>query len=301
MKNLIYILLFTLVGFFGCKSKNTKSPSVIKIGIYSGDNPIQTKEKIILFQQYLQKELNRPVEFVFTTDYTTLVEGIQRKKLDIVQLSPFAYVLATQKPCLIPLVTIAENHIRAEYHSIIFTYPSSPINNIADLKKHAKELTLCFADPASASGHLIPRAYLKSIGLNPENSFKETVFAGSHPASLLSVKNKKIDIGCSTNELAYQRMVLGGTLKQNDLKILWISDPIINDAICASVDLDTKLVEQIKKAYLEVDQKNPKAFAGSISRYYSDASHMQFIPTYDSLYNGIRNIAESIKELKTVK
>jgi len=28
---------------------------------------------------------------------------------------------------------------------------------------------------------------------------------------------------------------------------------------------------------------------------------MQFIPTYDSLYNGIRNIAESIKELKTVK
>jgi len=67
------------------------------VGIYSGDQPIQTKEKIKTFQQYLQKELKMPVEFVFTSDYTTLVEGIQRNKLDVVQLSPFAYVLATKR------------------------------------------------------------------------------------------------------------------------------------------------------------------------------------------------------------
>jgi len=300
MKYKIVYLLFLLLLMVGCNN-NSKRPSKIRIGIYTGDQPTQTKEKIKPFQQYLVKELKMPVEFVFTSDYTTLVEGIQRKKLDVVQLSPFAYVLATQKDCLIPLVTIAENHIRTEYHSFIFTYPSSPINSIADLKKHAKELTLCFADPASASGHLIPRAYLKSIGLDPETSFKQVIFAGSHPASMLSVKNKKIDIGCSTNELGYQRLIVNGSLKEGDLKSLWVSDPIINDAICVSKELDNALIEKIKKAYLEVDQKDPKAFAGSVSRYYSDASHMQFIPTYDSLYNNIRRIAESIKELKTVK
>jgi phosphonate transport system substrate-binding protein len=217
------------------------------------------------------------------------------------KLNLYSNIHLYQKDCLIPLVTIAENHIRTEYHSFIFTYPSSPINSIADLKKHAKELTLCFADPASASGHLIPRAYLKSIGLDPETSFKQVIFAGSHPASMLSVKNKKIDIGCSTNELGYQRLIVNGSLKEGDLKSLWVSDPIINDAICVSKELDNALIEKIKKAYLEVDQKDPKAFAGSVSRYYSDASHMQFIPTYDSLYNNIRRIAESIKELKTVK
>lgn len=300
MKYKIVYLFFLLFLMVGCNT-NSKQPSKIRIGIYTGDQPTQTKEKIKPFQQYLEKELKMPVEFVFTSDYTTLVEGIQRKKLDVVQLSPFAYVLATQKDCLIPLVTIAENHIRTEYHSFIFTYPSSPINSIADLKKHAKELTLCFADPASASGHLIPRAYLKSIGLDPETSFKQVIFAGSHPASMLSVKNKKIDIGCSTNELGYQRLIVNGSLKEGDLKSLWVSDPIINDAICVSKELDNVLIEKIKKAYLEVDQKDPKAFAGSVSRYYSDASHMQFIPTYDSLYNNIRRIAESIKELKTVK
>ena len=300
MKRLLFLLILITI-LTSCGNNNSKKTSVLRVGIYSGDQPIQTKEKIKGFQQYLEKELKMPVEFVFTSDYTTLVEGIQRDKLDVVQLSPFAYVLATQKPCLVPLVTIAENKIRTEYHSFIFTYGSSKINNIEDLKKHAKELTLCFADPASASGHLIPRAYLKSIGLDPENSFKEVIFAGSHPASMLSVKNKKIDIGCSTTELGYQRLVINGGIKEGELKSLWVSDPIINDAICANKNLSTTLIEKIKKAYLEVDQKDPKAFAGSVSRYYSDASHMQFIPTYDSLYNNIRNIAESIKELKTIK
>jgi phosphonate transport system substrate-binding protein len=301
MKKLIIPFLTILVVLLGCSSEHSKTPTILRIGIYSGDQPIQTKEKIKDFQKYFQKELNMPVEFVFTTDYTTLVEGIQRNKLDVVQLSPFAYVLTTKKDCLVPLVTIGMNHMRTEYHSFIFTYPSSPINSIDDLKKHAKELTLCFADPASASGHLIPRSYLKSIGLDPETSFKQVVFAGSHPASMLSVKNKKIDIGCSTNELGYQRLIVNGSLKEGDLKTLWVSDPIINDAICANKNLDSKLIEKIKTAYLEVDKKDPKAFAGSISRYYSDATNMQFIVTYDSLYNNIRRIAESIKELKTVK
>jgi phosphonate transport system substrate-binding protein len=301
MKNKICLILIVIISLISCKSNNSTTHKILKVGIYSGDQPIQTKEKIKGFQQYLQKELNMPVEIVFTTDYTTLIEGIQRNKLDVVQLSPFAYVLATQKPCLIPLVTISENHIRTSYRSFIFTYASSPIKNIEDLKKHAKELTLCFADPASASGHLIPRYFLKSIGLNPENSFKQVVFAGSHPASMLSVKNKKIDIGCSTIELGYQRLVINGGIKEGELRTLWVSNPIINDAICANKNLEASLIEKIRKAYLEVDQKDPKAFAGSIARYYSDATHMQFINTYDSLYNSIRLIAESIKELKTVK
>jgi len=273
----------------------------LKIGIYSGDNPIQVKENVKKFQQYLERELSMPVEFIYTTDYTTLVEGIQRNKLHVAQLSPFAYVLATQKPCLIPLVTIGLNHKRTAYHSFIFTYPSSPIKTMGDLQKHAKELTLCFADPASASGHLIPRSYLKSIGLNPETSFKEVVFAGSHPASLLSVKAKKIDIGCSTTELGFYRLVENGSMQLDDLRILWTSDEIINDAISANRNLNPTLIERIKKAYLEVDKKDPKAFAGSIARYYTDASQMQFVPTYDSLFDGIRLIAESIKEFKTVK
>jgi phosphonate transport system substrate-binding protein len=68
-----------------------------------------------------------------------------------------------------------------------------------DVKAKSQDLTLCFADPASTSGHLIPMAYLTSIGLDPKTAFKQTMFAGSHYASVLSVKSGKVDVGCSSN------------------------------------------------------------------------------------------------------
>lgn len=275
-------------------------PKTLIIGIYSGDNPTQTKEKIAPFQKYLEKELGMPVTFFFSSDYTSLVEGMQRKKLHIAQLSPFAYVLATQKPCLVPIAAFGINHQPTTYHSIIFVNSKSAIHSLEDVRKQSKNLTLCFADPASASGHLVPRAYLKGIGLDPESSFKQVVFAGSHAASIMSINSGKIDIGCSTNDLALDKMVREGTVNAADFRILWESDPIVNDAITARSDLNKDFIAKVQKAYLEVDQKDSIAFKGSFFRYYPNPVNMQFIPIADSVYNPIRKIAYSIKELKLI-
>jgi phosphonate transport system substrate-binding protein len=303
MKNLLFYLSSLIVVCTACNSSSgTKgTPDKLIIGIYSGDNPSQTKDKIGLFKSYLEKELNRKVEFYFTTDYTSLVEGIQQKKLDVVQLSPFSYVLATTKPCLIPLVTIGLNHIPIHYHSIIFTSSKSSIHNWDNLKKNAKNLTLCFGDPASTSGHLVPRFYMKSQGLDPDTSFKQTLFTGSHAASIMSVSSGKVDIGCSSNDLALDILVEQGLLKADEIRILWISEGIVNDAICVRNDLDTALRNKIRQAYLDVDKKDINAFRGSIYRYYPNPVNMQFIPTGDSCYDGIRKIAADVKELKIGK
>jgi phosphonate transport system substrate-binding protein len=299
MKN--FLLSFLSVIILSCNSSKTDSfnnPDKLIIGIYAGDNPHQTKENIVSFQKYLEKELGKKVEYIFTSDYTTLVEGMQRKKLHIAQLSPFAYVLATRKPCLVPLVTFALNHKPSSYHSIIFANSQSGIKSIADLRKNAKNLSLCFGDPASTSGHLLPRAYLKSIGLEPDSSFKQVVFTGTHAASILSVKSRKIDIGCSSSDLALDRLIREGAAKQSDFNILWTSDDIINDTFSASIDLDKKLIDKIRKAFLEADKKDFKAFSKAIFRYYPNAQNRQFIPVADSMYNSLRKVAANIKELK---
>ena len=303
MKNLYSFLLIGLLFGMACHSstQSKKIPDKLIVGVYSGDNPSQTKENIKLFQQYLERELKTKVEFYFTTDYTSLVEAIQRKKLDVVQLSPFSYVLATTKPCLVPLVTIGKNHQPILYHSIIFTNNKSSIKSWEDLKKNHQNLTLCFGDPASTSAHLIPRAYLKSQGMDPDTSFKQTIFAGSHAASIMSVASGKVDIGCASNDLALDILVGQGLVKADEIKILWTSDGIVNDAFCVRNDLDTALRNQILQAYLDVSKKDFKAFRGSIYRYYPNPVNMQFIPTADSAYDGIRKIAGNIKELKLGK
>jgi phosphonate transport system substrate-binding protein len=172
---------------------------------------------------------------------------------------------------------------------------------MADVKARAKSLTLCFADPASTSGHLIPRAYLNSIGLNPDNAFKEAVFAGSHAASILSVKSGKVDVGCSTSELAMDKLIKEGDVKKEDFLILWKSPPIVNDAITVRTDLNKSFIKKIQDAYLNAAKDDFPAFSKYVLLYWPHPEIMSYVPAQDSMYNPLRKIAGNIKDLKLNK
>lgn len=302
---ILFFLAANLLLLSGCGDSTSLDangvPGKLIIGMYGGDNPGQTKAAMAPLKQYLEKKIGMPVEFIFTTDYTTVIEALRSKKIHAAELTPFAYILATQRPGLTPIATLGIDGKPSLYHSIIFTNPQTGIKTMADVKARAKNLTLCFADPASTSGHLIPRAYLTSIGLNPDNAFKEAVFAGSHAASILSVKSGKVDVGCSTSDLALDKMIRDGVVKPSDLVILWTSPPIVNHAITLRDDLNKDLVKKIQDAYLSMSTDNPSVFEGFVKLYYPDSKNMAFVTVQDSQYNGLRKIAGDIKSLKLNK
>jgi phosphonate transport system substrate-binding protein len=304
-KFLTIVSLLTILIFSSCHNSTELNangiPGKLIIAMYVGDTPGQTKAAMAPMKAYLEKKTGLPVEFIFTTDYNSVIQALQSKKVYMAELTPFAYILATQKPGLTPIATLGINGKPSLYHSIIFTNPQTGLKSIADVKVHAKNLSLCFADPASTSGHLIPRAYFNSIGLNPEKSFKQTMFAGSHAASILSVKSGKVDIGCSTSDLALNKMLEQGIVKASDLVILWTSPPIINHAITISNDLNKDLVKKIQNAYLNLATDDPHIFDGFAKLYYSDSKRMSFVTVQDSDYNQLRKIAGNIKDLKLNK
>lgn len=302
---LTILTLLNILIFNGCHNSTELNadgiPGKLIIAMYVGDTPGQTKAAMAPMKEYLEKKIGLPVEILFTTDYSAVIQAIRSKKVHMAELTPFAYILATQRPGLIPIATLGVDGKPSLYHSIIFTNPATGIKTIADVKARAKGLTLCFADPASTSGHLIPRAYLTSIGLNPETAFKETMFAGSHAASILSVKSSKVDIGCSTSDLALNKLIEQGTVKPSDLVILWTSPPIVNHAITVSTDLNKGLVKKIKNAYLNLATDDPRVFEGFAKLYYSDSKRISFVTVQDSQYNQLRKIAGNIKDLKLNK
>jgi phosphonate transport system substrate-binding protein len=302
---LIMLVLLTSFAINGCKNKADLDangvPGKLLIGMYGGDNPGQTKAAMEPMKAYLEKKLGMEVEYIFTTDYTAVIEALRAKKIHMANLTPFAYILATQKPGLMPIATLGIDGKPTLYHSIIFTTPQTGLKTMDDVKARAKSLTLCFADPASTSGHLIPRAYLTSIGLNPQNSFKETIFAGSHAASILSVKSGKVDIGCSTIDLAMNKLIKEGLVKASDFVILWTSPPIVNDAITVRDDLNKDFIKKVQNAYLDAAKDNFPAFNAWVKLYYPKSDNMEYIAVQDSQYNGLRKIAGSLKDLKLNK
>lgn len=304
MKAFIYFLLAVLVTvtISGCKNKADLDangvPGKLLIGSYGGDNPAQYRETLDPFAKYLSKKLGMEVEFFYTTDYPALIEAMRSKKIHMAHLTPYAYILATQRPGLEPIVTLGIKGKPTVYHSIIFTNKKTGLKTMADVRARAKNLTLCFADPASTSGHLIPRGYLDSIGLDPDKAFKETIFAGSHAAAILSVKSEKVDIGCSTSELALEKLIREHIVKREDIVILWTSPPIVNDAIAIRSDLNKDFIKKVQQAYVNANRDDFEAFKKYVLLYWPNPKEMAYVPIQDSAYNQLRKIAGSIKDLK---
>lgn len=297
----IFALLFIPV-MSGCHNSVDLNadwvPGKLLIGMYGGDNPSQTSAAMVPVKKYLEKKLQMPVEFIFATDYTTVIEALRSKKIHMAELPPFGYILASQRAGIEPIATLGVDGKPSLYNSVIFTNPQTGIKNMADVKARARSLTLCFADPASTSGHLVPRAYLKSIGLDPENAFKQTIFAGTHAASILSVKSGKVDIGCSSGDLALDKLVREGVVKRNEVVVLWTSQPIVNDAFTVRTDINKAFIKKLTDAYLHMAKDDFTAFASYVKLYYTDPRKMTYVTVNDSLYNGLREMAKGIKDLK---
>jgi phosphonate transport system substrate-binding protein len=308
MKKLISaILIFTAVLVFtGCHDKTKLNvngiPEKLIIAHYNGgDNPEGVRKALELLRVYFEKKLGVEVQFIYTTDYTSVIEALRAKKAHMAYLSPFSYVLASQKHDITPIITLGENGSPHMYHSTIIASIKSGINNIADLKAKAKQLTLCFADPASTSGHLIPTAYLNTIGLNPEHAFKETMFAGSHVASVLSVASGKIDIGCTATEYGVNLLQKKGLVKPGQFKVLWQSDPIVSSPIVVRNDLNKDFVKKIQDLYLNLAKDEPAIFLTYLKLSNTKPDNLAYMTVQDSMYNGIRKIAGGIKDLSVIK
>jgi phosphonate transport system substrate-binding protein len=304
MRTLITGLVFcTLLAVFtGCGNSvaldSNGMPGKLVIAAYTGgDNPEGVKKATGEIKKYLSKELGMDVEYFYATDYTAVIEAIRAKKVHVATMSPFSYILASQTHDITPIVTMGEGGKPHLYHSVIFTNYNTHINSIEDIKARSKSLTLCFADPASTSGHLIPRAYLVTQGLNPDSAFKQVIFAGTHPASILSVASGKIDIGCSTKEYGIDLLTRRGELKPGEVKVLWTSDPIVSSPVVVRNDLNKELVKKIQSLYLNMSKNAPDIFAAYVKLYYAHPEKLSYMTVQDSMYNGLRKIAKGIKDL----
>ena len=304
---LILMSLWFLLATAGCRSKTALDtngvPYKLIVAVYQGDNPGETTVVLAKVQKYLEAKLGVPVEFQQSTDYTTVIEAMVSGKAHMAYLSPFSYLLATQKQKLIPIVAPGLNGKPMGYRSFIIANPHTGIRNMDDVKARSHDLTLCFADPASTSGHLVPRAYLTSIGLDPKTAFKQTMFAGSHAASLLSVKSGKTDLGCIFEPM-YLKMIREGGIKEGDVTVIWISDPIVESPVCMRPEVSPAFTEKVRQAFLQMptDPLGHDAFHSYMAMYFpKQADSLGYIQVNDSVYDGLRKIASGIGDLTPTK
>ena len=253
----------------------------LKMGLIPADDAQEMLRQYKNVTDYLSERLGMPVEVEVTSDYTSAIEAMRAKHIDIAWFGPFSYILAHDIAGAEAIVNgVREETGKSTYKSIFIVKKGSGIETLEDLK----EKKFAFVDPASTSGYLIPMKILTENNINPENDFKSTFFAGTHNAVELAVANGTVDAGADSDN-SYNRMIKSGEINSEVNIIIHESKPIPGSPIAVRGDLPESLKQDIKKALIEMDEQTINKISGwgGINRYEE---------VVDSAYDVIRETAK---------
>jgi phosphonate transport system substrate-binding protein len=198
----------------------------------------------------LEKELKAKVKPFVATDYGGVIEAMRAGHVDVAWFGGFSYILAsTVAGAEAFAVPVPSKTKISSYRSCIFVRADSPFKTIDDLRGK----TLALVDPSSNSGNLFPRAVLAKNGVkDPETFFSRLIYSGSHNASLLALKNAKIDAIGSNPEISLQQMIDNGQIGADIVRSLDCSDPIPNSPFSIRGNMTADWKEQIKQAFWRI-------------------------------------------------
>jgi len=294
------VFLGAVISAGGCGSKGAsdgaqeEKPRVLTMALVPAEDIEKMIDAFDPTKKYLEKEVGVEIKMFKATDYTAVVEAMRAGKVDVAYFGPMSFVLAAKRANARAIVGgAAEDGKLGTYHSILVTHKDSGLKSIEDVKRRANELTLSFVDPASTSGHVIPRGHMESVGIKVDTDFKETVFAGGHDASILAVQARKSDLG-ATWEGPYKKAIEAGLVTPEDVFVIWKSDGIPRSPIAVRGDLDEALVKKLQQAFLELPQKDPAAFKQWEEMWENNKG---YVTVTNADYDYIRQLAEALGQI----
>jgi phosphonate transport system substrate-binding protein len=174
-----------------------EDPRVLKFSLVPTQDSVRelTYYKPILDQ--LQKNTGKRIEFYMPTSYSSVVEALLGKWVDVAVLGPESYVIARkQEPTIEVFATYSrlKNGIQDAgpgYKSVLITKKGSKFTDVASLKGGV----LALVDPASTSGALVPEhVFPKATGTPAlKEYFSRVVFSGGHDLGAIAVSEGKVD------------------------------------------------------------------------------------------------------------
>ncbi len=138
---------------------------------------------------------------------------------------------------------------------------------------------------------MIPRFALRRQGVNPEQYFSRTGFAGGHEQAIIAVVQKQYDAavtwasGQGDVNAGYTRgtlraMVEKGLLDMHQMRVIWTSDPIINGPQTVRVDLPASFKEDMRMFHLALPKAYPEIYR-QIERGggagYREVTHQDYV------------------------
>ncbi|MBI3157023.1 MAG: putative selenate ABC transporter substrate-binding protein [Burkholderiales bacterium] len=231
---------------------------------------------------YLERALAMKVEFTPVNDYPAAVEALVARKVDLAWLGGFTYIQARRRADG-KVIPIAQREEDARFQSVFIARKDSGIRTLADLRGRQ----VGFGSPSSTSGHLMPRAFLLTAGLDPEKDFRRIAYSGAHDATIAAVVSGKVD-AAALDITVWRKFVDDKRVDTREVDVFYTTSPFFNYNWSVHADMPAELRDRIRSALLALSPADPaQAEILKLNRA------TRYIPTAPGNYEGIERAARA--------
>jgi phosphonate transport system substrate-binding protein len=254
----------------------------VRFGLLPAEDTLTMTEVYVPLAAELSRKLGCPVDVTVSTSYSTGVEAMRAKKLELASFGPLSYVLAHRVANAEAIAVQGDAAGKSlAYEATIVTLKGSGIRTLREVAGHS----FAFSDPASTSGHLMPAFALKAAGIDPDTGV-HPFFAGSHTASFEALRNHKVEAG-ELNSGIMRVARASGEYDPAAFVTLWRSPPIPLSPLAVRGDLPDAFKTRLRNALYSID-------LGAIADPKRVFTGKRYIAARDSDYDGIRTMVETL-------
>jgi phosphonate transport system substrate-binding protein len=281
-------LLATLLATTPAAGQGCEDPKALRFSLIPSQDSVRelTYYKPIL--DLLAKNTGKKIEFYMPTSYSSVVEALLGKWVDVAGLGPESYVIAHKKD---PSIEVFGTYSRKAdglqeagpgYKSLLITKKGSRFGTVESLRGSV----LALVDPASTSGALVPeKVFAKELKQPLKEYFSKVVFSGGHDLSCLAVADGKADAAFVASHRLMEA-VGAGKVRLEDFNVLWASPRLPQDPFVYRTALCEPLRTKIAETFLAVD-RNPDG-----RKYLDNVKSERFVKMTDADYDLIREVAK---------
>lgn len=257
-----------------------RDPSTLRVALLPDENAATLIQNAQPLKAYLERTLNKKIEIIVTTDYSSMIEAMRFGRIEVAYFGPFSYVLAKSRAPAIEPFAVGVERGAPTYHSVLIANASGDVKTLADIKGKP----FAFGDQASTSSHLAPRAFLlKTAQLDGEKDYKP-VFLGTHDAVARAVQAGQVPAGALSKPIL-DSLITKKIIDPSKVIQIGLSDPIPNYPIVMQGNLTPALKESVRGAFLNMNDKEVlKSFRVE-----------GFVATDDKAYDVLRDTAAVLK------
>lgn len=296
---IIPIVLAVVLSACSNKQKSEKkdfTPKTLTVAFIPSQAANKLEARAKPMEKMLSKKLGIPVHVAMSIDYTTVVEAMKSRKVDVGFLPPDGYVLAHKQGAADVLLQAlrfgvkqpggeATKDLVNSYRAEIVVRKNSKIKSWKDLK--GKKIAV--QTPTSSAGYVYPVAELQEKGLNVLKDCKLVTVTG-HDQAVLDVLNGDTDAAFVFEDA---RNLVKGDVPDIMKRVvpIYFTKPIPNDTIAVRSDMSPKFKKKLAKAFIEIgESKEGKAMISSLY------THQGYVPVKDSDFDVVRKYDKIIEK-----